>query len=202
MLSRSISLLIASLSYYLIFSSLSILLSVLFRAVDETLCRVSASKLALRALSQKKSLPLQPLKIAPSKRSDGDLESRGQEPAASAIAGTAGSVVGGMGGGVVGGAGGGGVLGVGSPLPRRRSRSRGGSFGQQVIHDIALLLSLPLPSSPSSPLPLYHTVLQHADAVSIQVDIRSVFFHSSSFIFSSFVFFSSLFDSTTCTSPS
>lgn len=91
--------------------------------MDETLCRVSASKLALRALSQKTPLPLQPLKIASSKRSDGDLESRGQEPAASAGAGTGVSVVGGVGG----------VLGVGSPLPRRRSRSRGGSFGQQVL---------------------------------------------------------------------
>ena len=123
--------LIASFSYHLISSILSILLSVLFRAVDETLCRVSASKLALRALSQK--TPLQPLKVAPSKRSDGDLESRGQEPAASAGTGVsvAAGVVGGASVGVVGGVGG--VLGVGSPLPRRRSRSRGGSFGQQVI---------------------------------------------------------------------
>lgn len=130
MLSRIISFFIAIFSYHLISSFLSIL-SVLFRAVDETLCRVSASKLALRALSQKTLLPLQPLKIAPSKRSDGDLESRGQEPAASAGAGTGVTVVGSAGGGVVGGVGG--VLGVGSPLPRRRSRSRGGSFGQQVL---------------------------------------------------------------------
>lgn len=110
---------------------------VLFRAVDETLCRVSASKLALRALSQ--NTPVQAVKSVALKKTDGDLESRVQEPGVnvSVVAGVSVSV-----GASVGLPLG---LGVGSPAPRRRSRSRGGSFGQQVqstMNNSVTLLSL------------------------------------------------------------
>lgn len=103
---------------------------VLFRAVDETLCRVSASKLALRALSQ--NTPIQGIKSIALKKCDGgDLESRVQGTGVnvSVVAGVSASAsVGlplplGLG------------LNVGSPAPRRRSRSRGGSFGQQVRYN-------------------------------------------------------------------
>ena len=115
-------------------SFLSFFLSlVLFRAVDETLCRVSASKLALRALSQ--NTPVQAVKSVALKKMDGDLESRVQEPVVniSVVAGVSNSVSTSVSASVglplpLG-------LGVGSPAPRRRSRSRGGSFGQQVRYN-------------------------------------------------------------------
>ena len=91
---------------FIFFPFLDFSFAVLFRAVDETLCRVSASKLALRALSPPQNTPAQTLKSVSLKKSDGDLESRGLDPSVS--------------------------VGVGSPLPRKKSRLRGGSFGQQV----------------------------------------------------------------------
>lgn len=104
---------------------------VLFRAVDETLCRVSASKLALRALSQ--NTPVQAVKSVALKKMDGDLESRVQEPVVniSVVAGVSNSVSTSASVGLPLPLG----LGVGSPAPRRRSRSRGGSFGQQVRYN-------------------------------------------------------------------
>ena len=76
----------------------------LFRAVDETLCQLSASKVALRAIHSKKH-PTQSSKATPVKSGPSDSEEGGL-----LTPGT----------------------GTGGVYPRRRARSRGGSFGQQV----------------------------------------------------------------------